>query len=239
MNPVLKEILETRKVRNGSEEVPLIDEMDPEEGKLIDRAFRAVKPACSVEVGFAFGVSTLYACDALKADNVPCRHIVTDPFQTSLYHGIGLANIQRAGYVGMVELHERGSEIVLPQLLAEGLKIQAAIIDGWHTFDHTLIDFFYINKMLEVGGVVIIDDTMFPAIQQVVDHILTYPCYEIFGRTFFGRTSSKPGLRTRVRQKLAKRTGAKFLRRPSDYGSATAFRKIAPDNRDWNWNVPF
>jgi predicted O-methyltransferase YrrM len=234
MNSVLKEILHTRKVRNGSEEVPLIDEMDPQEGELIDRAFRAVKPACSLEVGFAFGVSTLYACDALKANNVPCRHIVMDPFQTSLYRGIGLANIQGAGYVGIVELHERGSEIVLPQLLAEGLKIQAAIIDGWHTFDHTLIDFFYINKMLEVGGVVIIDDTMFPAIRQAVDHILTYPCYEIFGRT-----SSKPTLRARVRQELAKRTGAKFLRRSLDYGSATAFRKIASDNRAWDWHVPF
>jgi hypothetical protein len=41
--PEGKEILETRKVRKGSEEVALIDEMDPEEGKLIDRAFRAVK----------------------------------------------------------------------------------------------------------------------------------------------------------------------------------------------------
>jgi predicted O-methyltransferase YrrM len=235
MNSVLKEILETRKVRNGAEEVPLIDEMDPEEGKLIDRAFREVKPACSVEVGFAMGVSTLFACDALKANNVPCRHIVIDPLQRSLYRGIGLANIQRTGYVGMVELHERGSEIVLPQFLAEGLKIQAAIIDGWHTFDHTLIDFFYINKMLEVGGVVIIDDTLFPSIQQVVDHILTYPCYEIFGRT----PSPSPTLRARVRQELAKRTGAKFLRRPSDYGTATAFRKIAPDDRAWDWHVPF
>lgn len=234
MNYVLKEILETRRVRKGSEEIPLIDAMDPEEGKLIDRAFQAVKPACSVEVGFAYGISTLYACDALKANGVPCRHIIIDPWQTSAFHGIGLANIQRAGFVGMTELHEKGSEIVLPQLFAEGLKIQAAIIDGWHTFDHTLIDFFYINKMLEVGGVVIIDDTYWPSIAQVVDHILTYPSYEIFGTV-----SIKPKLRARVRQELAKRTGAKFLRRPWDYGSAMAFRKIAPDNRAWTWHVPF
>ena len=60
--------------------------------------------------------------------------------------------------------------------------------------------------MLEVGGV-IIDDTWFPSISQVVDHILTYPCYEIFGTT-----AVKPKLRARVRQELAKRTGAKFLK---------------------------
>jgi hypothetical protein len=108
-------------------------------------------------------MSTLYACDALKANGVPCRHIIIDPCQTSAWNSIGLANIQRAGFGGTTELHEKGSEIILPQLFADGLKIQAAIIDGWHTFDHTLIDFFYINKMLEVGGV-IIDDTWFPSI---------------------------------------------------------------------------
>ena len=211
----------------------LIDAIDPEKGKLVDRAFRAVKPTCSVEVGFAFGISALYACDALKANGNPCRHIIMDPNQTSGYRGLGLANIERAGFLDMIELHERGSEIVLPQLFAEGLKIQAAIIDGWHTFDHTLVDFFYINKMLEVGGV-IIDDTWFPSISQVVDHILTYPCYEIFGTT-----AVKAKLRARVRQELAKRTGAKFLKRPSDYGSAVAFRKSAPDYRGWTWHVPF
>ena len=64
MNSVLKEILETGKVWKGSEEVPLIDAMDPEEGKLIDRAFRQVKPACSVEVGFAF-VACLHSTPAM------------------------------------------------------------------------------------------------------------------------------------------------------------------------------
>ena len=48
----------------GSEEVPLVDAMDPEEGKLIDRAFRQVKPACSVEVGFAF-VACLHSTPAM------------------------------------------------------------------------------------------------------------------------------------------------------------------------------
>jgi predicted O-methyltransferase YrrM len=236
MNSVLREILETGKVRKGSEEVPLKHSMAREECELIDRAFRAVKPACSVEVGLAHGLSTLYACDALKANGVPCRHIMIDPYQTSEWDGIGLANIQRAGFAGMTELHEKGSEIVLPQLLAEGLKIQAAIIDGYHTFDHALVDFFYINKMLEVGGVVFMDDTEFPSIAQVVDHILTYPSYEIFGAVPAKREIK---LRGRVRQELAKRTGAKFLRRSFDRGSAMAFRKIAPDNRAFDWHVPF
>jgi hypothetical protein len=92
-----------------------------------------------------------------------------------------MKNLAQAGHIGMVELIEERSETGLPRLHANGLRIQAAIIDGWHTFDHTLIDFFYINKMLDVGGIFVLDDTQFPAIRHVVQHILTYPAYRAVG----------------------------------------------------------
>jgi len=38
--------------------------------------------------------------------------------------------------------------------LARGVKIDFAFVDGWHTFDYTLIDFFYIDKILRSGGLV-------------------------------------------------------------------------------------
>ena len=114
----------------------LIDAIDPEKGKLVDKAFRTVKPTCSVEVGFAFGISAL-ACDALKANSNPCRHIIMDPNQTSGYRGLGLANIERAGFLDMIELHERGSEIVLPQLFAEGLRYRLPLLmDGIPLITH-------------------------------------------------------------------------------------------------------
>jgi len=234
MNAVLKQMLESKIVTDGRETYPLHSNMKPEEGALIQRVIDTVRPSTTLEVGMAYGVSTLYICDALARLPGPVRHMAIDPVQSTIWRGIGHRNVREAGYGHMVEVIEEGSELALPRLLSGKAQIEVGLIDGWHTFDHALIDFFYINKMLEVGGIVIIDDTMFPSIQQVVDHILTYPCYEIFDRTY-----GKATPRARVRQELAKMTGAKFLRRSLDYGTATAFRKIAPDNRAWNWHVPF
>jgi len=47
---------------------------------------------------------------------------------------------------------------VLPALLARGVKIDFGFVDGWHTFDYTLIDFFYIDKLLRTGGLVSFHD---------------------------------------------------------------------------------
>ena len=234
MHSVLKEIFDTNFAAPG---VPLKDHMDPEEGDIIVSAFRAAKPSVSVEVGMAYGIATLFACDALAAVSPSARHIVLDPFQHTQWNGIGLRNIERAGYGHFVELREEKSEVGLPRLLSEGTKIDAAIIDGWHTFDHTLIDFFYVNKLLNVGGIVVIDDTDMPAIQKVARHILTYPCYELFGQAGGpGPTISPVGA---ARRFLAYDLGISTLRRGWDIPRAMAFRKIAEDDRSWNWHQPF
>ena len=71
--------------------------------------------------------------------------------------------------------HERKSEYILPKLAEEGNKFDFAFIDGWHTFDHTLIDFFYLNRMLDIGGILVIDDVGMPAINKLSRFIHTYP----------------------------------------------------------------
>src|ERR1700746_831850 len=174
MNTVLKEILDTKQVSDGKDTLPLTSFMDEREGNLLFRVVRSVRPTTSLEVGFAYGVSAMYVCDALAKNGNPARHIVVDPFQFSQWKGIGLRNIERAGYGELVELHAAPSEIALPQLLYENTVLDMAVIDGWHTFDHALVDFFYVNKMLRIGGVVVMDDSSMPSIGKLVDHVLTY-----------------------------------------------------------------
>ncbi len=226
MNSVLKEILDTKKVSDGTEILRLHSSMDEHEGDLISKVIQRVRPTTSLEVGFAYGVSTLFICDALARIDRPARHIVLDPFQFSEWKGIGLRNIKSAGYDKFVELREERSEIALPQLLNENTILDVAVIDGWHTFDHALVDFFYINKMLRIGGVVVLDDSTMPSVGRLVDHVLTYGCYRIFG------IPSGHGL---------------FVRRLAYYGrlkktkwpSAIALEKIASDNRRFDWYRPF
>lgn len=235
MNPVLEEILRTDCVKDYKEVPrPLFGSMGEAKGHLIMQVFEAVKPDTSVETGFAFGVSTLFACTALERNGKLARHIVIDPLQTIVFERVGLLNIKRASYDRFVELQETGSELALPLLYQTNTRVQAAIIDGYHTFDHALIDFFYINKMLDVGGVVIIDDVNMPSVARLVAHITTYPCYRVYGGTEMPRA---PNLFVSLRR-LFNPKGLSG-RHSRDNPSCIALQKTAPDIRDQDWHVDF
>ncbi|HVC58904.1 MAG TPA: class I SAM-dependent methyltransferase [Acetobacteraceae bacterium] len=235
MNAVLRQILATGTVTDGSSTFPLIDQMDRSEGALIDHVFRTVKPSVSIEIGCAYGISAMYACDALSANGVRARHIILDPFQSEAYHGIGLRNLREAGYSDYIELNEERSEIMLPRLHDDGVKVQAAIIDGMHTFDHALVDFFYVNKLLDVGGVIIFDDVHMPALRRLVRHVLTYPAYSAFAtnRDFMRPATMKTKVRRFVAPFIPK------LRRHWDVTSCSAVKKIGQDTRPWDWFAEF
>jgi predicted O-methyltransferase YrrM len=238
MNQILREILNTGIVRDGENSVPLHDNMTEEDCGLITEAIQTVKPRVSLEIGFGCGISTLFVCDALAANTDECKHIVIDPHQKTIFRNIGLQNIKRAGFEHMIEVHEAPSELALPRLLAKGTRIQAAIIDGWHTFDHALVDFFYVNKMLEEGGIVVLDDANLPSIFRLTQHIRTYPAYEPFARR--DTRPSTPRFRTKVRRAMSRvLPNLASLKRSWDYPRCVAFRKVMPDTRSWDWHVEF
>src|SRR5665647_3489404 len=97
------------------------------------------------------------------------KHLVIDPYQNDVpeeslknseqpadpgWSGMGLLNVKKAGYEAIVEFYGKPSYLALPQILGTGCKIDFALIDGMHTFDFALVDFFYIDRLLNIGGVV-------------------------------------------------------------------------------------
>ena len=46
---------------------------------------QTVKPEVTLEVGFGCGISTLFVCDALVANDTECKHIVLDPYQRTIF----------------------------------------------------------------------------------------------------------------------------------------------------------
>src|SRR5665213_1240447 len=79
MNPILENILRSGRVTDErGADFPLLANMSEAEGGLIDQVIRLVKPDTSLEVGFAYGISTLFACGALDDNRKPCRHVVID-----------------------------------------------------------------------------------------------------------------------------------------------------------------
>lgn len=240
MNAVLAEILRTQQVTDGVTLFPLHSHMSEVEGRIIAQAIQMTAPHTSLEIGFAYGISTLFACEAIVKNEISTQHIVIDPtVRWDCWHGIGLKNVARAGYGHVVRFIEEYSEIALPRLLSDGTRIQFAIIDGMHTFDHALVDFFYVNKLLDVGGIVVLDDTNMPSLKKLSAHIATYPAYKyLFDNKPAGNAFS---LRGSVRRSIAAIPGFSAFERPWDnpQPSCIAFQKVATDERNWDWHRPF
>jgi predicted O-methyltransferase YrrM len=150
----------------------------PDTAALLYDFVRAVKPLNTLETGMAHGKSTLSICQALR-DNGAGSHIAIDPFQETKFNSAGLANIEQAGLKDILRFYNATADEALPRLFAEGERIDFAFIDGNHRFDYTLVDFFYIDKMLRLGGHVAFDDLWIASVRKVVSYVMKNTPYKL------------------------------------------------------------
>jgi len=249
MNSVLSEILNTgeTKTASGNGTVKIRHHIPPSEGEFLQRLVRDLDPTISLEVGLAFGISALYICDALNIRN-GTQHITIDAYQQHWEGGTGIANLCRAGYGDIVRLIEEQSYRALSELERSGLRVDFAFIDGWHIFDFGLVDFFFIDRMLNVGGVVAFDDADWPAIRKVCRFVKTNLAYSVVG------TDGSDSPKHRLLQHLLRPIPSRILRlfhrilrpeivEPNERiglrGRCIAFRKDADDSRPGDYWVDF
>ncbi|MCB1844281.1 MAG: class I SAM-dependent methyltransferase [Halioglobus sp.] len=202
---------------------PLHSQLPEEEGQALQHWFRESPARRVLEIGCAYGISSLYLCEAMAERDMRSYHLI-DAYQSSQWRDIGRRHLRLARPTGDYALFEELSELCLPRLLAQGERYDFAFIDGWHTFDQVMLEFFYVNRMLEPGGVVVFDDMHLPALQKVLGYVSAYPCYE---RLPPPDTLAKT-LKARVRQAA----GTPVIR-------LQALRKTAQDERDWDWYADF
>ena len=167
--------------------------MSEAEGKVIYETLRSIKATQTLEIGFAYGMSSLHICEAIRGRE-GASHIVIDPLQSSEWHNVGKLNLQRAGLWSLVEFYEAPSHEILPGLCQQNRQIDFALIDGAHLFDYAFVDFFYVDKLLQPEGVVCMDDLWMPAIQKVTRFFVRNRGYKILQ----GRISSALGSRVRA-----------------------------------------
>jgi hypothetical protein len=74
---------------------------------------------------------------------------------------------------------EASSDRGLPTLVAEGCRAELALIDGNHSHPFPLLDFHYMDQMLAPGGLLLVDNTEIPAVQELTDYLDADGAYQV------------------------------------------------------------
>ena len=191
VNDVLKDSIESATVYDAdSNPVSLDSNVAANEGKFLYDLITNNKLKKTMEIGMAYGVSALYISQAHKdLDHPPRSHVAVDPYQSTQWKNIAMLNLQRAKLSEMVELREEFSYLAMPLAVKNEEKYQLMFIDGMHLYDYTLLDFFYADLMLEVGGYMIFDDAHMPSVSKVISYVLTNRRFKLMETDLSNRVS--------------------------------------------------
>lgn len=251
MHPYISEVLSKKGfLLKSNEWYDLTSAIDNEEAIFLEKLVKEFQPKNSLEIGCAEGVSSMVICNGLPAG---ATHTIVDPNQNTQWKGMGIENIEKCGF-NNYRLVVDYSEFALPELLKAGNKYDFVFVDGWHTFDHVLLEFFYISRLLNIGGIVVFDDTALVPLNRVMRYISNYPNFEVIGSAGEFSASTKRIFLETIKSTLrflSKPLGKKIqnelfndgvIRTNESLkinGSITAFKKNAEDTRSWAWYESF
>ena len=150
--------------------VKITSEIRYEEGEYIKKTIEKNNFKKCLEVGFANGISAVYI---LMNKNTTLISI--DPNQKTEWKSEGLKILKKFDLHKNHKLIEKKSYEALPELLKKegNNSFDFIFIDGWHTFDYTLVDFFYADLLLKVDGIIVIDDALHSGVSKCVNYIDT------------------------------------------------------------------
>lgn len=222
---LLEKIYATNRVEaeDGTAISPFPTGIPREHADEITRVVRDFDLARTLETGMAFGISTL-AIGSVHQARGEGSHIAIDPAQSaSPFHSIGKLNVRRAGLQDLVRVLEERADAALPKLRDEGVRLDFGLIDGRHQFDYALLDFFYIDRMLDVGGIVAFHDTWKAGVAEVVAFVSANRAYETLPSVDHGLTL----LRKVAEDQRRGWVHHDFARGPRRGSPATFLRKLA------------
>jgi predicted O-methyltransferase YrrM len=248
----LETIFETGSIEiNGQgDRIPLHSNTSKEQGLFLQRIFDKVKPAKSLEVGFAYGISSLFILEKHRENASAVKaHLVIEP--DSYWGTAAVYNIEKEGLSSYLQIHKDYSDKILTKLFHENYRIQYAYIDTTKQFDVIMQDFYFINKILDVNGVVILDDCGggWPGVQRVARFINTLPHFKVLE----GHNELKYSFKKKVAEyvfsyimnmlpftkKLFETINFKTDKELRLNFGCIAFIKIEEDKRAWDWDATF
>jgi predicted O-methyltransferase YrrM len=144
-----------------------------QQGAAIHDFIRSHSIKKSLEIGFAYGFSTIWILDALQSQT----HVAIDPFQKSYWHGIGLAQVKRLGFEYNFRWIDDYSIHALSDMIRQKERFDFIYIDGNHRFDDVLVDFYLSDQVLTCGGYIAFDDMWMRSVRTVVSFIQNNRAY--------------------------------------------------------------
>lgn len=244
---ILEQIFKTNKIETPDGKLTDLHSNTPrEQGLFLQEIFDLVKPKKSIEVGLAYGISTLFILEKHQQyKNSEKCHIVIEPFP---WGGVAEHNIEKANFSKLVEYKYFKSYDVLPKLYFENIRVQFAYVDTTKVFDTVLQDFYFIDKMLDIGGVFVLDDCggSWTGVQRVARFINTLPHYEVLKRHSRIERSFKGKLLEKVitflielipfKEKFYSGVNFKTDSELNINYRCIAFQKIGDDKRNWDFD---
>jgi predicted O-methyltransferase YrrM len=225
-----------------------------DEGMAIHELIRRTRSERTLEVGMAYGLSGLFACQAHVENNIGGVHTAIDPEQCNVFDSIGIINIERAGLEQHFRFFEACSYEALPQLLKQGERFDFIFIDGMHVFDFTLVDFFYADLLLKPGGYLMFDDLWMPSVRKVFLYVLRNRRYKLDMQWIWESKSILRRFLHFIRKDTARRIKIKLtlqhqLRNPFDWSAIwlawkgclkyQVLQKMGEDDRSWSYHKEF
>ncbi len=166
--------------RKGQRRSIIDSAISEEEATVLTKVITDTEAIVTLETGVAFGASTLAICTAKQLIKSKGRmHFGVDPNQHDFYCDAAIVSLENVGLESEFTLLNGPSHLMIPDLIKKNTVLDFAFIDGWHTPDYTLIDFFLVDKMLRTGGIVAFHDMHSPSKQKVLRFILSYRRYSI------------------------------------------------------------
>ena len=143
-------------------ELRLDTRISVEEGACLYRLCRDTRAERTMEVGCAYGFSTLYFLAAISSNPV-ATHTAIDPYENNGWGGIALQNARAVGMDKSFRLIEEKSFLAVPRLISDGTQFDVIFIDSNHRFDDTLVEFTLCGLTCKMGGYIVLDDMWMPA----------------------------------------------------------------------------
>lgn len=153
-----------------------VTKISPVQGMFLHDLCVSMRPESTLEVGMAFGFSTLYFLAAIVRNDFG-KHVAIDPYQHTAWCGVGATRarelLRTAAREEAFELLEERSDRAATDLGRAGATFDVVFIDGNHRFDDVLVDFYLYAPLCARGGVLILDDMWMRSVRTAASFVQT------------------------------------------------------------------